>query len=481
MSNTIHKTLEENIKYLKNKFNDSDDFALRKLIIDTSKDLIVNLVYLDGIVNKDSLQEYVIKPLLDSTKKIPISKSPIDVIAAKVIKTAGVSTSNSFEKLTEEIIKGNTVILFEGFNIGIIADTAQLKERGLEQAISERSPRGVIVGLTEKLASNVNILRGMVKTPDFCVENTELGHISKTEVSLLYIKGLVDKDVLTEVRSHIEKVSVSVAYVLEARVIQEEIDGKYSIFSLCEDSERPDVIIGALFDGKVIVLIDGMPYATILPGLFTSVFQAPDEYNLKTRLSLRLIRFVGFFLAVFLPCIYVTMVKFHADDLPNMVAKTLSGKGILLPPFWSMIILILIFNMLLDAIFRLPQSAIVLISLVATIAIGETAVMAKFIHPASLICVGITFLSSFLIINKGMNGSITTLRFLFLLMGNFFDFVGIIIGTTILIIYMVNLRSVGVPFLTPIIPFRIEELKDVLYRSKYKRLLNSKHSYPNDN
>jgi spore germination protein KA len=482
MRNLIHKTLEVNINYLKKKFHESDDLAVRKLLFDTSKELIVNLIYLDGIVNKDNLQEYVIKPLLDSTstKKIPFNNSLIDVIASKVIQTAEVSMTNCYEELSEAILKGNTVILFEGFNRGIIAETVQLKERSLEQATSERSVRGPFIGLTEKLTTNVNLLRGMVKTSDLHIENKELGYISKGEVSLLYINGVVDHKVLTQVRQLIDKVSVK--YLLEARVITEEIDGKYSFFTLYEETERPDVIVGALFDGKVIVLVDGIPFGIILPGLFTSAFQSPDEYHLKSgRLTIRLLRFMAFVITVFLPGVYVTMEKFYSDDIPIKIAKTLFEDGELLSPVWSMLILLFLYTVLIDAAFRIPQNTIVFISLVATIAIGETAITGNIIHPLSLIFIGITFLTSFPITNKGMYGSINTFRILFLLVGYFFDFVGIIIGTTLLVIYMVNLRSVGVPFLTPIIPFRIEELKDVLYRSRYERFINSKHSYPNDN
>lgn len=137
--------------------------------------------------------------------------------------------------------------------------------------------------------------------------------------------------------------------------------------------------------------------------------------------------------------------------------------------------------MLTDASFRIPKSAIILISLVATIVIGETAVTAKIIHPASLITIGITFLASFLIVYSGLADSKATLRFIFLLIAAFFGFSGLIVGTTILILYMINFKSAGVPYLTPLIPFRYEELKDSFYRGDLKTLINSKHSYPEDN
>jgi spore germination protein KA/spore germination protein len=94
------------------------------------------------MVNKESIQENIIAPLLGLTKDITIRNTIIDDIAENVIRTAEVNVKNNFEDLTVAIIKGNAVILFEGFNRGIIAEVAQMKERGLEQAISERSPRG---------------------------------------------------------------------------------------------------------------------------------------------------------------------------------------------------------------------------------------------------------------------------------------------------------------------------------------------------
>lgn len=480
MSNTLYKSLEENIKHLKEAFHNTDDLSVRKLKFGFENSLNVNLIYLKGMVNKDSVQDYIIVPLLGFTKDISISSTFIDDITEHVIRTAEIRVKNNLEDLIDAIIKGNVVILFEGFNRGIIAEVAQAKERGLEQAISERSSRGGNVGLTEKLDTNISLLRGMVKTQEFCIETMEVGKLSKTDMSLLYIKGVVDQAIVAQARRIVDNLSVQ--YVSGARLIQEEIDGRFSIFSLSEDSERPDTVIGALFDGKVVILVDGFPYATIVPGLFLSAFQAPDEYNTKGgRLTIRLLRLLAFLITVYLPTVYVVLDKFEVHHLPEKVAKVLFEGSELLTPFWSMFILIVLFTLIIDLTFRIPTSTIVLISLVATIVIGETAISAKIIHPVVLITIGITYLCHFINGNKLMTAPTNTLRILFLLVGNFFGSNGIIIGSTILFIYMANLRSLGIPFMSPIIPFRMEELKDTVYRGKLNRLLNSKRSYPQDN
>ncbi|SIR85949.1 spore germination protein KA/spore germination protein [Peribacillus simplex] len=418
----ILTSLQENTKQLKERFNDTADFRVRKLKIGSNRPIMVHLIYLN-----------VIKPLLDPTKETIKKYSLLEDVSEHIIKTAEVLVANEQKELIDAILNGKTVILFEGIESGIIAGTTQFKERNIEQAISERSPRGPLVGLTENLNTNVSLLRGMIKTPNFCVESIEIGTLSKTNVSILFLKEVVDKTVLAEVRNHIDKISIN--YVLESMTIKEAFEGRSTIlFPMSEDSERPDVVISSLYDGKVVVLVDGSPYGIILPSLFVSMFSAPDEYDQKYgRLMNRLLRFTCFFLSIYLPSIYVVLVKFYADGYPDKVTKTLLTNDELVPAFWTMIILIVLTTILIDVTFRVPQSAIILISLLATIAIGETAVTAKIIHPASLIAIAITFLLGLVIYNKQSAAVISTLRILFLLVGYLFGVPGMIIVTTLLI------------------------------------------------
>jgi spore germination protein KA len=474
----IHTSLEVSVKVIMNSIQNKQNLIVRKVKGDSNGLKEINLLFLEGIANIDYIQEYIIKPLKLSNTTLNNRISLVENICDAVIETANVKLTSTYSDIIDAIINGNTVVLLEGQNRGIIAKTAMLKERNIEKATSERSPRGSMIGLTEKSDTNVSLILGIIKNPDLCVESKDMGEYSKTKVSVLYLKAIVDQKILDEVRKIVDRMSVN--FIFESRAITEEIDGKYSLFNLSDDSERLDIIISSLYEGKVVLFLDGNPYGIILPGLFVSSLQAPDEYNQKNgRYSIRLIRFMAFIMSIYLPAIYVVISKYYADKLPQKVSKIMFKGDELIPAFWTMLLLILLIVMVIDAIFRVPQTAIILISLVATIAIGETAVSAKLIHPVSLITIGITFLASFLLLNKGMRAPIYNLRFLFLLIGNFFSLSGLVIATTILIIYMVSLRSVGVPYLSPIIPFRIEELKDTFYRGRLARLNNSQHSYPN--
>ncbi len=480
MNNSINTDLEENIKDLQKSFHHASSLSIRKLQMGTENTVYVALVYMEEIADTDKIETNIIEPLLTFDGELECDNSLVENVSQKIVKTAGINIATTLNELTDALLNGNTIMLIEGYSKGIIAKNSQMKEGSLEQVVSERSPRGGMVGLTEKLDTNIGLLRGMIKTSNLCIDSINMGRISKTAISILYIQGVVDQDVLAEVRRRIDNLKVN--YVLEAKLIEEAMENptKDFLFTMSENTERPDVITSSLYDGKVVVLVDGNPYGIILPGLFVSALQAPDEYNQKLgRFSIRLIRLISFIMTIYIPSAYVIVSKFYSDQLPSNVADTLFKGDELLSPFWSMIVLFFLLTVLADAIFRIPQSAIIFVSLLATIAIGETAVSAKIIHPFSLILVAITYLTSLLLASKQMAAPTNALRFAFLWIGNFYGVSGLMIGTTILIIYMVSLRSVGFPYLTPIIPFRIEEFNDTFFRGKLEKINNSKHSYPN--
>lgn len=476
----IEECLKENIENIKNTFHETSDLIVRNIKSGCEDSLEMNIVYLDGIIDTDVIQDFVVKPLLEAFKTEGFNEKPIDQIIESIVESVDVKTTSQFKELTDAIVQGSTVLLINGFREGVIIPSPKWAERNVEASIGERSVRGPQIGLTEKMKTNINLIRGSLKTPDLCVETVEVGYTSPTSVSILYIEGIVDKGILREVKKRLH--SLTVKYVISERVVEDVLEGRpKSFFSRLRHSERIDGAVSSLFEGRVVVIVDGYPFSIIAPALFIDFIQAPDDYHISMgRLTSRIIRFIAFILGVYLPAVYIALANFHKDDLPNKISKAIISDDELLPTFWEIAILLFLVRILVDVSFRLPQSAVILVSLIGTIVIGETAVTAKLIHPVSLIVIGITALSSFLGANRGLVGPDATLRTLFLITANFFGFNGMIIGTTILIMYMVSLKSIGVPYLSPIIPFKLQELKDTFYREDLQKLTNSKHTYTKD-
>lgn len=483
MYNTLHEVLEENINNIKMKFNNTSDLNIREIKFGTKNEMMLNVVYLDGLVDTGLLQESVIFPIIKiSTINKPIIKDEfINIIANNILTTASVKITKLYQDVLDAIIQGKTVVVFDGFLEVIIVDTTKWQERALEESSGERIPNGMVLGFSEKAKTNINVIRGIIKTEQLCVQKLTLGSKSKTDIYLLFHNDIVDKGILSEVRKRLEKVDVK--YILQGRVVQEKIEGKpKTMFPLSMNSERPDVVAASIFEGRVVLMVDGNPQAVIFPSLFLDFLQAPDEYfSNYGRFSIRLIRLFSFFTTIFLPSIYVALDKYGIENLPKKVYESLVSKNELLPTFWEEMVLLVLFRIVIDSTFRIPKNAVTLVALIGSIVIGETAVFAKLIHPVGLIVIGLTFITGILFGNKGLTASLNTLRYIFVIVAYYLGFPGIIIGSTFVFIYMVSLRSIGVPYLSPFIPFRLAELKDSLYRGNLETIVNSKHSYPEDN
>ncbi|WP_167555301.1 spore germination protein [Gottfriedia acidiceleris] len=228
--------------------------------------------------------------------------------------------------------------------------------------------------------------------------------------------------------------------------------------------------------------MNGTPQAVVVPALFVQYMALPNEYYTKNgSLTNRLILFFCYFLTICLPGIYVAISNFHENWFSaEFTKKYFTQSSTILPFFFEVFLLILVLYILGIASFRIQSDLIILASLIGTMVISTTAVDADLIHSLSLIIVGATFLLSLLFTTGGIFNSIFTLRFLFLIIGSFLGLTAMGIGLVLLFIYMASLRSVGVPFLAPIIPFRPQEFKDVFYRGDLKKLTNSPHKYPHD-
>ncbi|MGG0177200.1 spore germination protein [Gottfriedia acidiceleris] len=466
-------SLHKNLMQIRDNINKTSDLKVRTFTINDEVVRDAAILYIDGITDTKNIQENLLKPL----QGIYRIKSIESIISGK-LSIIDVSVVTKFDEICIALTKGKALVLIDGYDQGILADSSDWQMRALAEPDAQRTSRGSLIGFNEQLKVNVNLLRNMIQVPDFTVETISVGNKSKTDVAIVYIEEFVDQKVLDETRKKIN--GIDVTYLLETRVIEDALEEKKVLFPLVFTCERPDVSVSALYEGRVIILVNGVPYVLIVPTLFIHYFQQPDEYTAKgSRFVIRLLRFFTWFLSIGLFGLYVTLVRFHKDWFPDLFSKKLlTQSDTLLPLFMEIMFLLFIFELLTEASLRIPKTTVILVSLIGAIVVGQTSVEAKLVHPLSLIIVGINFLSSISIAEGGLYGVMRTLRFALLLLGYFFGLKGFIIGIVLSIIYMAFLKSVGVPYLAPFIPFRFKELKDVLFRGDLRKLINSKHTYP---
>lgn len=383
--------------------------------------------------------------------------------------------NKNIEKLLEKIIQQNEMLIQEQDSKKKVEE--KLPERALEEATSERSVIGQKISLTELLDTNTKLIKDMLNGSKLMVNRYTIGRNAKTNVNIFYVKDLVDKVTLSQVKAKISKLEVN--YLINLEAIIDELKPKGSgLFPTTKYTERYDTMVSDLLQGKVVVICDHTPYALVAPITFWELFQTEVEYSTSYgAFTNRLMRMFGFLINVFLPSVYIAMEKFHLGDIKSEVIKGwFEGKEVL-SPFWEMVIIIFVFKIASDVSLHIYKSLGLLVTIIATLVVGEYSVTIHLISATSLVVAGLAQLSGLLIIVKGIIPLATTLSWSMLIVANFFGFTGLIIAFTLCFIWATSLKPFGVPYLSPFIPFRPWEFKDSFWRGDMKKIINSKHSF----
>ena len=245
----------------------------------------------------------------------------------------------------------------------------------------------------------------------------------------------------------------------------------WSPFPQLLNTERPDRVAANLVEGKVVVMTNISPTALIAPVTFFSFYQSPDDYNARVLVGsfYRIVRLLSFLTAVFLPAIYIAIISFHFEVMPLELSNQVKTDINNIPyrPLLEALILEIIMELIRESSIRLPQSVGQTVGIVGGLVIGDAIVNAGLVSNLMVIVVALTAVSSYVVPSVELNISIRMLRFPFMVLASFFGFFGIVVGTIILVIHLINLSSLKQPYFSPIIPFQPKEILKIFVRGPY--------------
>ncbi|MGF7184509.1 spore germination protein KA [Desulfitispora alkaliphila] len=468
----ISNSLETNLETIKKVLGDSLDINLRRFKIGKGKGIEGAAIWLDGLVENKIINDNIIKNIMEGTEslEIPIrggGKEVFEQIAERHLSIGDIKQVNSLSDVIYGALSGDTIFFLDRFPEAIVASTRGWVARGIEEPASEVVIRGPREGFTETLITNTSLLRRRLKNPNLRIESFQLGRQSQTDVALVYVKGIVNEEVLEELKRRIKRIDTDV--ILESSYIEEMIeDAPFSIFPTMVNTERPDALVGSLLEGRVGIMVDGTPFVLIVPTIFFQLFQTPEDYFNRYPLATfsRWLRLMGLAVTLLLPATYIAVTTFHPEMLPTTLLLTIaaSREGIPFPAFVEALIMEITFEVLREAGVRMPRPVGQAVSIVGALVIGDAAISAGIVSPPMVVIVAATAIASFLIPNPEVVGSVRLLRFGMMLLAASMGLYGITIGLLFIHIHLVSLRSFGIPFMWPIAPFNLTGLRDVLVR-----------------
>ena len=420
----------DNLVYLRAQFGVSSDLTIREL---EAGGCSAALVTLEGMVDRHTIADAVLLPM----SQVPETGDPVGLmehIRDKVLALTDMLQVTTMEELIDLVCSGFAAVLVDGVPYAVLGGFQNFKIRGVDEPSSEMTARGSREGFTEAIRINISMIRRRMKTPEMTFEMMSAGKTSHTAVCLCYMRGRVSERLLSDVRSRIANLPLDV--VLESGYIQPFLENRrLSLFSSVGTTERPDTLCGKVAEGRIAVLVDGTPFALITPTLFVEHFQSMDDYAVHPYYAsfLRMIKYVAFFVGMLLPGLYVAVGTFHPEMLPFTLMLSYF-KSDLATPFPLVVEALLIhflFEVMREAGLRFPKAVGHAVSIVGALVIGESAVRAGLIGAPMVIIVALTAISSFVI--PSLYGSVTLLRFLFIVLGGTLGLYGIMIGVSLLL------------------------------------------------
>jgi spore germination protein len=351
--------------------------------------------------------------------------------------------------------------------VAYVIATRSWPARGISEPSGEITVKGSREGFVETIRFNTALVRRRIRDTRLKVKPKSIGRRSKTDIAIMYIDDIVNKDVLEELMKRIDNIDIDA--ILDSSYIEQLIeDDKWSIFPQVQNTERPDVVAAALYEGRVAIFVDNSPFVLIVPAPLPVFFQTPDDYYTKwSYVSFtRILRVIGLILSLILPGLYVAITSFHTSIIPSRLAYTMAAtrEGVPFPAYIEALIMEFSMALLIEAVVRLPKAIGSTIGIVGGLIIGQAAVSAGIVSPIMIIIVSITTITTFMSPNYEVTTAFRIARFGLIIAASIIGLYGIVLGMLLILMHLIRLRSFGVGYLSPVINGGASDYKDLFVK-----------------
>ncbi|MGI6486464.1 MAG: spore germination protein [Tepidanaerobacteraceae bacterium] len=470
-SKKLKKELSENIDVIREYLFDCDDVIIRDFYMDGGQKRQMTIIYIDGLADKKLIQNEILKSLMLFTRFSEVEHKKghnyFNMVKEGLLTAADLKEVDNFGEAILAVLCGDTVLFLDKSEKGLIISSRGWEKRAIQEPSTEAVITGPKEGFTETYMTNIALIRRRIKDTNLKVKTVKLGRHTRTDVGILYIKGVAKPTIVDEVLKRVNTIDIS--GIMESGYIEQMIEGDWlSPFPQLRRTERPDVVAASLIEGNVAILCDNSPFALLAPTTFLSLFQSPEDYYERWYIAsiLRTLRFGAALVSFTLPGLYIAMTAFHPDMLPTDLLLSIAAtrEGVPFPSVIEALIMMIALEVLREAGVRLPGPIGQTIGIVGGLIVGEAAVRASIVSPIMVIVVAVSAISSFTIPNYSVAISFRILVFVFIALATVAGLYGIMFGLLALATHLVTLKSFGAHYLSPFLSFRWAEIKDTFLR-----------------
>ena len=434
-------------KAIRDAFDGAADFNARPV---TVCGMGLTVYSIDGLTSGGDISHYVVRPLMENLRGDTM-QALYDRALHQVVWNCVAIPCKDLEDALSKLINGFCLVLFDG--VGGIAFEDKTPEKRVPMAPQvENTVKGPKDAFTETNRTNTSLVRRHLRNPDLQIYETVVGRRSRTNVSVISIRGLTNPDLVGRLKARLHEIDID-GLVSPASVEEYVTGSRATPFPLVQYTERTDKFCQGILDGRVGLLVDGLPLGYLLPVNLGYLMQTPEDRGMDyiSATSVRVIRYLALLISLFLPALYVAMATFHPEMIPDALLRSMidSKKQVPFPTIMEVLGLLIAFELLQQAGISLPQSIGQTISIIGGLVVGSAAVEARLISPAALVAVAIAGICGYAVPGKDFSDAMRLWRFLLAVCASLAGLFGVIAGAIGLLIHLSQLESFGISYLTP--------------------------------
>ncbi|RKL68731.1 spore germination protein [Salipaludibacillus neizhouensis] len=457
------RSYDKNVAYLK-----------EELAVDKSFDLILLELEFHGLRMAIFVVDAFAKDMSLTQIQRELSKLKAEDLTGDVVKTLVKSkipyieleTETDLNEIVIQVLSGPAALVVDGSSEVILIDTREYPIRGPEEPDTEQVIRGARDGFVETVVFNTGLIRRRVRDKSLRNEYIRVGVRSHTDMCITYMEDLADAKLVKYIRTALEKIETD-GLPMGDKTLEEFIFGQHmNPYPLVRYTERPDVAASHLFEGHVLIVVDGSPSVIISPTTFWHHLQHAEEYRQKPVIgsALRLVRFLAVWVSIFLLPLWYLLAK-----NPNLLPAQLDYIGIEDAGRLPLIIQFLIaesgIEMLRMAAIHTPSALATALGLVAAILIGEVAIEVGLFSYEVVLYLAVSVVGSFATPSYEMGLANRLVRVMLLIIVSVFNVPGFVFGIAMLLILLTSMRVFETPYFWPFIPFQWKGARDVILRA----------------
>ncbi len=444
------------INKLKKDTNNNDNIIYRE-----KRFIFKNIwiIYNETITSSDSISDFIIRSL--NNIYIPSYNNIINKIANFKYKEL-----NTYKEINYYLNNGFTIILFSK-NKYLALETRKNLSRSISSPVTENTSRGALDAFTESIETNIGLIKRRIKSQDLWKQNYNIGKYTNTIISILYIKSIAKKEILTKIDTLLKNINID-GIISSGSIKNILLKENKNYFPNILTTEKPYTASKYLLEGNIIILVDNDPFALILPITINDFFLSEeDDFNQSINTSLtRIIRYITFFITLLTPGIYIAITTYNQEIIPTELLISIAAQRENVPfsTFTEALLMMISFEILRESDLKIPSFASSAISIVGALILGEAAVSAGIVSPIMIIVIAITSISSLIFTDPEFINALRLYRLLFMIGGALFGIHGILLTFIFMLINLASYDFLGLPYLIPFAPPQYSQLKNSIIK-----------------